>query len=43
MSIEKSENHDDIYFMSFVLNGTVLKIVKEKVISTCGRGHYVMQ
>ena len=22
---------------------TVVKMVKEKVISTCGRGHYVMQ
>ena len=34
---EKSENHNDIYFMAFALKGTVLKIVKEKVISNCGR------
>ena len=33
----------DIYFMAFALKETVLKIVKEKVISTCGRGHYIMQ
>ena len=38
---EKSEKHNDIYFMAFALKGTVLKIVKEKVISTSGRGHYV--
>ena len=37
---EKSENHNDIYFMAFALKGKVLKIVKQKVIS---RGHYVMQ
>ena len=35
---EKSENQNDIYFMAFALKGTMLKIVKEKVISTCGRG-----
>ena len=40
---EKSENHNDMYFMAFALKGTVLKIVKENVISTCGRSHYVMQ
>ena len=40
---KKSENHNDIYFMAFALKGKVLQIVKEKVISTCGRGHYVMQ
>ena len=40
---EKSENHSDIYFMAFALKGTGLTILKEKVISTCGRGHYVMQ
>ena len=34
---EKSEKH--IYFMAFALKGTVLKIVKEKVISTCGSGN----
>ena len=33
---EKSEDHADIYFMTFVLKRKVLKIVKEKVISTCG-------
>ena len=32
------ENSNDIYFMAFVLKGKVLKIVKEKMISTCGRG-----
>ena len=31
---EKSENHNYIYFMAFALKGKVLKIVKEKVIST---------
>ena len=40
---EKLENHNYIYFMAFALKGKVLKIVKEKVISTCGRSHYVMQ
>ena len=40
---EKSENHNDIYFMAFALKEKVLKIVKEKVISSCGCGHYVMQ
>ena len=37
---EKSENHNDIYFMAIALNGKVKKFVKEKVIrlSTCGRG-----
>ena len=38
---EKLEDHNEIYFMAFALKGKVLKI--EKVISTCGRGHYVMQ
>ena len=37
---EKSEN---LYCMAFALKGTVLKIVKENLISTCGRGHYMMQ
>ena len=36
---EKSEKRNDIYFMAFALKGTVLKIVKEKVISTCGSGN----
>ena len=40
---EKSENHDYIFFMAFSLKEKVLKIVKEKVISTCSCGHYVMQ
>ena len=43
---EKSEYHNGIYFMVFALKGKVLKIVKEKVISSCGpsgRSHYVMQ
>ena len=35
MDRDKSENHNDIYFMAFALKGTVLKIV----IGTCGRGH----
>ena len=30
-------------YMALALKGKVLKIVIEKVISTCGRGHYVMQ
>ena len=42
MDSEKSKNRNDIYFMAFALKRTELKIVKEKVISTCGRGHYVM-
>ena len=40
---EKSKNHNNIYFMAFALKGTVLKIVKEKVIGTWGRSRYVMQ
>ena len=36
---EKLENRNDIYYMAFARKGTVLEIVKEKVISTCGRGH----
>ena len=40
---EKSGDHNEIYFMAFALKEKVLKIVKEKVISTRGRGHYVMQ
>ena len=41
MDREKSESHNDIYCMACALKGTVLKIVKEKVISTCCRcGHY---
>ena len=40
---EKSEDYSDIYFMAFALKGKVLQIFKEKVISTCDRGHYVMQ
>ena len=28
--------------MGFALKGKVLKIDKENVINTCGRGHYVM-
>ena len=40
---KKSENRNDIYFMAFALKGTVLQIVKEKVISTCGRGHYAFR
>ena len=39
----KLEDHNDIYFMAFALKGKVQKIVKEKVITTCGRGHYVLQ
>ena len=39
---EKSEDQNDIYIMAFTLKGKVLKIDKEKVISTCSRGHYVM-
>ena len=42
MDREKSEDYNDIYFMAFALKGKVLKIVKEKVISTYGRVHYVM-
>ena len=33
---EKSENHNHIYFMAFGK-------LSEKLISTCGRGHYVMR
>ena len=33
----KSEDHNEIYLMAFALKGKVLKIVKETVISTCGR------
>ena len=40
---EKSENHNYFYFMAFALKGKVLKIVKEKVVSTCGLSHHVMQ
>ena len=43
MDTPKLEDYNDIYFMAFALKGKVLKIVKEKVISTCCRGHYVMQ
>ena len=39
--IEKNRKiHNDIYFMAFALKE---KALKEKVISTCGRSHYVMQ
>ena len=38
---DKSENHNDIYFMAFALKGKVLKVVIEIVISI--RGHYAMQ
>ena len=39
---EKSKNYNDKYFMAFALKRKGLKFVEEKVISTCGLGHYVM-
>ena len=39
---DKSEYDNDICFMAFALKAKVLRIVKEEVISTCGRGQYVM-
>ena len=32
-----------MFFMAIALKGKVLKIVKEKVVSTCRRGLFVMQ
>ena len=40
---EKSGKDNDTYSMAVALKGEVLTIVNEKVISTCGRGHYTMQ
>ena len=37
------EKNRKIIFMAFALKGKVLRSVKGKVISTCGRGHYVIQ
>ena len=39
---ENSGDHHDMHFMALALEGKVAKIDKEKAISTCGRGHYVM-
>ena len=42
MNRKKWGDHNDEDIMAFALEGKVLEIVKEKVISICGRGHYVM-
>ena len=42
MNREKSRDQNNVGIVVFALKGKVLDIVKEKVISACGRDHYVM-